>query len=42
MSENDGQVNVQIGVIQGLLQRPVVVEFSSNAGSAGGKLHSIF
>ena len=38
VNENDGQVNIQIG---GLLQRPVVVEFSTDAVSATGKFHSI-
>ena len=41
VGESDGQANVQIGVIRGSLQRPVVVEFSTNAVSAAGNLHKI-
>ena len=39
VSENDGEANIQIGVIQGSLERPVVVRFSTNAISASGKSH---
>ena len=38
VSENDGAANIQIGVIQGSLERSVVVQFSTNAISAAGKL----
>ena len=41
VGESDGQANIQIGVIRGSLQRPVIVEFSNNAVSAVGKLHEI-
>ena len=42
VGESDGLVNVQIGVINGSLQRPVVVQFSTNAVSAASKfIHEI-
>ena len=41
VGESDGQANIQIGVIRGSLQRPVAVQFSTNAVSAAGKLHEI-
>ena len=36
VGESDGVANIQIGVIRGSLQRPVTVEFSTSAISAGG------
>ena len=39
VDESDGVANIQFGVIQGSLDRPVVVQFSTNAISAAGKLH---
>ena len=38
VGECDGIANIQIGVIQGTLDGPVVVQFSTNAASAAGKL----
>ena len=38
MGESDGVANIQIGVIEGSLQRPVAVRFSTSADSATGKL----
>ena len=40
VGESDGAVNIQIGVIRGSLQIPVVVNFTTNADSADGKLHT--
>ena len=37
VDENDRASNIQIGVIQGSLERSVVVQFSTNAISAAGK-----
>ena len=37
VNENDGVANIQIGVIQGSLERSVAVRFSTNADSASGK-----
>ena len=37
--ESDFVANTQIGVIQGTLDRPVVVQFSTNDISAAGKLY---
>ena len=37
--ESDGVANIQIGVIQGSLERPLVVQFSTSAISAAGELH---
>ena len=39
VNENDGVANIQIGVIQGSLERSVTVQFSTSADSASGKLH---
>ena len=41
VGESNGQVNIQIGVINNSLQRPVVIKFSTNAVSAAGKSHKI-
>ena len=41
VGESDGAVNIQIGVIRGSLQTPVVVNFTTNADSANGKLHTL-
>ena len=41
MGENDGAVNIQFGIIQGSLERSVVVQFSTNDISATGKLHRL-
>ena len=42
VGESDGQVNIQIGVISpGSLQRPVMVQFSTSADSADGKVVQI-
>ena len=41
VNENDGAANIQIGVIQGSLERSVVVRFSTSADSASGKLHEL-
>ena len=34
VGESDGVANIQIGIIQGSLERSVVVQFSTNAISA--------
>ena len=41
VNENDGVADIQIGVIRGSLERPVVVQFSTSADSASGKLHGL-
>ena len=38
MGESDGVADIQIGVIEGSLRRPVAVQFSTSADSATGKL----
>ena len=37
MDESDGAVNIQFGIIQGSLERLVIVQFSTNDISATGK-----
>ena len=39
VGESDGVANIQIGVIQGSLERSVAVRFSTNDISAASKLH---
>ena len=41
MDENDGVANIQFGIIQGSLERSLVVQFSTNDISATGKLHRL-
>lgn len=38
VSESDGVVKLQIGVIQGSIQRPIVVEISTGDISTAGEL----